>query len=143
MMSENEIIRADESDAGCWVDGHWGQYALAHFIYIAAHRGYRDTKTPDVVDIARRHLACIWPSDAEPISDDEWEILHDAADEVEEWMTRNVAPAGYYFTWRDGECFLVAPWKHDPARDGSGCTWCGAYAQVDENNLCEDCYHEV
>lgn len=33
-------------------------------------------------------------------------------------------------------------WVHDPQRDGAGCTWCGAYAQVDKDNLCENCYEE-
>jgi len=36
----------------------------------------------------------------------------------------------------------VAPvrWVHDPSRDGAGCTWCGAYAQVDADNLCRECF---
>lgn len=34
-------------------------------------------------------------------------------------------------------------WTHDPARDGAGCGWCGAYAQVDANNLCEECFQNA
>ena len=33
-------------------------------------------------------------------------------------------------------------WVHDPQRDGAGCTFCGAYAQVDADNLCRDCHDE-
>jgi hypothetical protein len=33
-------------------------------------------------------------------------------------------------------------WEHDPQRDGSGCTWCGAYAQVDKDNLCRECFDD-
>ncbi len=36
------------------------------------------------------------------------EIMHDAVDEVEQWLQENVAPVGYYFEWRDGEFFLSA-----------------------------------
>lgn len=31
-------------------------------------------------------------------------------------------------------------WTHDPTRDGAGCSWCGAYAQVDADNLCRECW---
>lgn len=31
-------------------------------------------------------------------------------------------------------------WHHDPARDGSGCSWCGAWAQTDADNLCAECF---
>lgn len=31
-------------------------------------------------------------------------------------------------------------WLHDPTRDGAGCTWCGAWAQVNDENLCRRCW---
>lgn len=34
----------------------------------------------------------------------------------------------------------MSNWTHDPHRDGAGCTWCGAFAQVDADNLCIDCW---
>ncbi len=97
------IERASETDAGCWVDGHWGQYGLARMVSIAEDCGYDDD---EVIDIATRHLASIGPSTSEPITDDEHEILRDAADEVEQWLNDNVAPDGYYFGWYDGEFML-------------------------------------
>jgi len=33
-------------------------------------------------------------------------------------------------------------WTHDEARDGAGCGWCGAWAQVNNNNLCQECFDE-
>lgn len=33
-------------------------------------------------------------------------------------------------------------WRHDPQRDGAGCGWCGAWAQVDAENLCRECWDE-
>lgn len=33
-------------------------------------------------------------------------------------------------------------WKHAPGRDGAGCSWCGDWAQVNDDCLCEDCFDE-
>jgi len=74
-------------------------------VSIAEDYGYDDA---EVADIAARHLASMGPSVAEPITDDEHEILSDAADEVEAWLSEHVAPAGHYFEWSDGEFFLRA-----------------------------------
>lgn len=30
-------------------------------------------------------------------------------------------------------------WTHDPQRDGAGCSWCGAWAKVNNENLCREC----
>lgn len=98
-----DVKKADASHAGCWVDGHWGRYALAHMIDKASDWGYSDA---EVIDIATRHLACVGPSDSPPITDDEWEIMHESADAVEQWMNENIAPEGYAFGWYEGEFYL-------------------------------------
>lgn len=46
-------------------------------------------------------------------------------------------------TGTPGYSRIRAEWTHDPSRDGSGCTWCGAYAQVDSDNLCRECHDEA
>ena len=97
------IIKATPEDAGCYVDGHWGQYATAHMIERATEFGFNDE---EVEDIAARHLASIGPSDAPGITDDEYEVLNDGADEAEEWLNANVAPEGYSFGWWEGEFYL-------------------------------------
>jgi hypothetical protein len=33
-------------------------------------------------------------------------------------------------------------WIHDPARDGAGCSWCGAYAQVNDECECRECWEK-
>jgi len=102
--------RASSSDAGCWIDGHWGQYAVARMVDIANDYGFGkggDRDDVELVDIALRHLASIGPSSSEDITDDEYETLSQSADDVEQWLTDNVAPTGYYFTWIDGEMFLT------------------------------------
>lgn len=34
------IVKLTPADAGCWVDGHWGQYAVAHMVNRAEELGY-------------------------------------------------------------------------------------------------------
>lgn len=96
-------LRATPSDAGCYVDGHWGQYAIAHMIQRAQEFGYDDAQ---VIDLADRHLASMMPSGSEPLPDDEHEALICASDEVECWLNENIAPDGYSFGWYEGEFFL-------------------------------------
>jgi len=98
-----EIQRATPTVAGCWVDGHWGQYAIAHMVEKAQDWGYADA---EVIDIATRHLATIGPSEAPQITDDEHQALSDASDEVEAWLNEHVAPEGFSFGWWEGEFFL-------------------------------------
>ncbi len=97
------VQRANANDAGCWIDGHWGQYGIARMVDIAEDYGYADA---EVIDIASRHLASCGSSSAPNISDDEHESLSWAADDVEQWLTENVAPEGYSFGWHEGEFFL-------------------------------------
>lgn len=103
--------KADPNDAGCWIDGHWGQYAVARMIEIAADLGYQDS----AVDIAARHLASMGPSDSPDITDEQYEDMLWAADEVEYWLNENVAPEGFSFGWYEGEFFLWPDesWEED------------------------------
>ena len=99
----SRIIKLTPADAGCYVDGHWGQYAVAHMVNRAEEFGYDEQ---EVIDLADRHIAAIGPSDAPGITDDEHEVLSDAADEVESWLNEHVAPEGYSFGWFEGEFYL-------------------------------------
>jgi hypothetical protein len=109
-----EPQRWTTNDTGCVIDGHWGQYGTARMIDIAAQCGYVDPATAppfaqnDIVDVARRHLASIGPSDSEPIADHEHEELAWTVDDVEMWMNEHLAPVGHSFGWHDGEFFLWA-----------------------------------
>jgi hypothetical protein len=121
-MTEKEITRATPDDAGCWIDGHWGQYGIARMIEIASLHGYVDPATTppfaqqDIVEIARRHLASMGPytEGDDGISDDEHEQLSWTYDDVEAWMNDNVAPEGFSFGWHDGEFFL---WSNETWAD--------------------------
>src|SRR6266704_4844287 len=97
------IIKAPPSDAGCYVDGHWGQYAVAHMINRAEEFGYNNA---EVIALADRHIASMGPSDAPGLTVDEYWALNDASDEVEQWLNENIAPEGYSFGWHEGEFFL-------------------------------------
>lgn len=91
------------SDAGCYVEAWWGQYAVAHMIQRATEFGYRDAQ---LQDYATRHLASMGPSDAPGITDDEHEAMSDGADDVVTWLNTYAVPEGHSWGWEDGEFFL-------------------------------------
>lgn len=140
----NEVTRATPDSAGCWIDGHWGQYATARMVGIAAEHGYANELPPhvvpvgavasdyDVIDIAARHLASMGPSDSPDISAEDYEALIDLSDYVEAWMNENVAPEGFSFGWYDGEFFLSA----DHGTDGA--SWCELYT-MESGEACFEC----
>lgn len=113
-----KIIKATPEDAGCYVDGHWGQYAVAHMINRAEEFGYGSAvhfgqgvtdelaEQQAIVHLADRHIAAIGPSDAPGLTDAEYEALSEASDEVEAWLNEHVAPEGYSFGWFEGEFYL-------------------------------------
>lgn len=107
-----DIERATPADAGCWVEGWWGQYGVAHLAEKAEAWGYADA---EVIDLATRHLATMGPNTANSpeLTDNEHEALSDASDEVENWLNDHVAPEGYSFGWWEGEFFLwsVESWE--------------------------------
>lgn len=96
-----EITKVGPDAAGCWVDGHWGQYGISRAIALAEGYGYPDK---DVIAIAHKHLAS--NGTFEEVTPDDYDTLVQVSDEVDEWMTNNVAPEGFYFGWHEGEWFL-------------------------------------
>lgn len=103
----NQIVKFNPEDAGCLIDGHWGQYGVARMVQIANSHGYEGWS---VVSLADQKLLSMSPSEHEPLSDTQEEFLSGAADEVEMWMNENLAPEGYSFYWEDGEFGL---WSND------------------------------
>lgn len=93
-----DIVRATPADAGCYVDGSWGQFGNAHLIYRAIEFGYDNQQA---IDLAMRHLATIGG-----LGEGEFEALIDLADDAERWLNEHAAPQGYQFGWYDGEFFL-------------------------------------
>ena len=107
--------RATEADAGCWIEGHWGQYGPARLCEIALERGWNDDKATELpfavqhrstADLVAQKLASMGPSDTDPPTADEEEQIIWASEDAETWLNENVAPEGHYFTWEDGEFFL-------------------------------------
>ena len=103
MNDDTIITQATPADAGCWIDGHWGQYGIARLVEIAEGMGYNDA---EMIDYASRHLASMARSNTFGITDDEHEALTDSCDDVEVWMNDHLAPEGFAFGWHDGEFFL-------------------------------------
>lgn len=109
-----EVTRLTPEDAGCYVDGHWGQYGVAHMINRAEEFGYAE---PEVTALADKHMASMGPSGGEDLTFDEHEALSDASEEAENWLNENVAPEGYSFGWSEGEFNL---WSNKEWEDPFG-----------------------
>lgn len=108
-----DIIKASPADAGCYVDGRWGQYGTAHMIERAQEFGYSES---EVIELAARHLASMGPSTSEGLTTDEYWLLADLGNNVEAWLNENVAPEGYSFGWYEGEFYL---WADSQWEDGT------------------------
>lgn len=83
------INKALPTDAGCWIDGHWGHYANQRLLAIASCYGFRYA-----------------PIDFENPDEDTFEAICWEADRAEEWLNDNITPDGFSFGWHDGEFFL-------------------------------------
>lgn len=98
-------------ESGCYVDSHYGQYAVARAIQVAEGFGWDDAEARD---LASRHLACMGPSNAEPLDVDEFERLMSAADDAEAWLNDHIVLAGHAWGWNDGD-FGLYPLEEDDA----------------------------
>lgn len=99
MVRSDAILPPEE---GCWIDGTWGRFGSARLIQLASYRGYNEI---EVVEAADAMLKSMGPSRS-IVTDEQEELVYDAADEVETWMNDHVAPAGFSFGWEDGELYL-------------------------------------
>lgn len=105
------------AEAGCWVDGAWGTYAVAHLVERAREVGYDNA---DVIALAERHMdehrhGGITCECFVPLTVDEYWALQEAADDVEEWLNEHCAPEGFSWGWHDGEFFLQSDaWWAEP-----------------------------
>lgn len=90
-------------EPGCWIDGHWGQYATAVLVDLASQYNYDD---PIGLAIAKRHLEeCTYPGKDNHVTDEEFEILVSSGDQAEFWLNEAIALPGFAFGWHDGEFF--------------------------------------
>lgn len=92
-----EIVKATADQRGCWIDGHWGQYAVTRMIEIAEAHGYQLSES-DKVAVETYKQPHAGPGTHQYVAD--------LSDECEKWLDYHVAPKHYYFEWVDGEFFL-------------------------------------
>lgn len=97
-------------EPGCYIDGHWGQYATDRLAEIAERIGWApDTWMQDPRKIRRR-------AELYEISDeteqDLWELFHACDDEIIEWLNDHTEDG--VWGWQDGELFLQTEeeWQH-------------------------------
>ena len=102
-------INGHEVEAGCLIDGHWGQYAIDRMADIAEDLGAYETDLGVCVDDPRwwrswttRHAEL---GMLERINYD-WDQHAEAGERVERWL--NDHAEGCRVEWVDGECFIVS-----------------------------------
>lgn len=94
-----------DPEPGCYVDNHWGQYAIARAIKVALNWGWEDEEAQDLAD---RHLAAMMPSESPSLDHGEFELLVDAADDAEAWLNDNCCIENHYWGWNDGDFGLYS-----------------------------------
>lgn len=106
-MTEVKRLAADESAriAGCWFDGHRGQYIYGEVVQLACEYGYKPTD------------GWLAHNEAETGQVTEWTV--EEADRAESWLNEHVASDGYSFGWHDGEWFYWPDtyWQEDDSPD--------------------------
>jgi len=107
-MTISNPSRVTEAGAGCWVDGHWGQYASAHLVQRAIALGYR--ASPELAADA-----AAWLQGGSDLTDEQLDSVIEADQAIFTWLDAHVAPPGYSFGWHDGEVFLWSEevWAED------------------------------
>lgn len=99
--------RAFPQEAGCWISGHRGQYAILDLLEIAESWGWDGPERLAYGTYEAEQADPPWERDLE------FEVV--AADAAERWMNEQVAPEGYAFGWEDGEFYLMPMkwWRED------------------------------
>lgn len=108
-MDTTTPTRAHPSDAGCWIDGHWGQYGPSRLIEIAVENGMvLDADDQAALAAYGYGHTRVWLIKDHPFTAD-WILSQGGlADSAEEWLNEHIAPEGHHFEWSDGEFFLWA-----------------------------------
>ena len=98
MLKVNEAL-----PTGCRVEGHWGQYGMAHMLDQFDGEAYvLDSHERALVDA---HLASMGPSLSE-FDDDSYDRIVELADEAEAIINLAIAGYGQFVEWDDGELFI-------------------------------------
>jgi hypothetical protein len=94
-------VNNEPADPGCYVAGHWGQYGLDRLADVCEGFDIAVTDANDPRYWRRLHDEGDNQHDVEQA----WESLVHAADRLEELL--NDHTTGGYWSWEDGEFFLV------------------------------------
>jgi len=106
-------VNGHETETGCYVDGHWGQYGPDRVEEIAENFGYELTDDDNCA-----HWRIVADSADDADNHDKaygaWEAHMECADAAEEWLNEHTED-GYSWGWNDGEFFLMpdAWWQED------------------------------
>jgi hypothetical protein len=101
------IIKATADQAGCWIEDSWGHYDGIRAVMIAWDRGMpHDQDDEKIVNAYRAGVFEVLADGTEVKGqEDAGGYLNEQGgmvDKAVEWLTENVAPAGFHFEWDDG-----------------------------------------
>jgi hypothetical protein len=108
----NEItVNQHTMEPGCYIGGHYGQYGLASLVSLVD--GFLGTSfTQEFPKVTDGSLAgSIGPGGVWDIGNEHTETCFDVAERAEAAL--NDATVGGYWTWEDGEFFLVSDDEED------------------------------
>ena len=120
-----EPTKASPADAGCWIDGHWGQYGPDRLVSLAVTEGWDVNPDDDeFVAMAQARLDDIGTARTtfEDLCEQHGyteshalECITDLSTEAEQYLN-DQCPEGYSFGWHDGEFYLQSTewWEEMP-----------------------------
>jgi len=120
------VILGCRLEPGCYVDGHWGQYGPDQMRNVAHFLGWEPTEYIDDPRNCRRLANLAADRDGRMPEWLYWEYYHGAVERIEQWLNDNTT--GGFWTWRDGELFLVP----------NICETCGRHVG-DDSEPCDEC----
>ncbi|MGI0134608.1 MAG: hypothetical protein ACREBW_06600 [Candidatus Micrarchaeaceae archaeon] len=100
---DTEIIRADPTQTGCWIDGISGQYIYRNLLQVATSMGY---------PVSQEEITAF---DHDVFDSNVSNDVLASVDVITEWMNENIAPDGYQFGFYEGEYFFQSEawWEGD------------------------------
>lgn len=104
-------INGIECEPGCWVDGHWGQYAGDHLA--DKIDGLLELDPLDDPRVLRQVADTTDNMGYGDAAAGWWEIRSEAVDQLTERLN-DITPDGWVWQWSGGECFLDPICDDDP-----------------------------
>jgi len=95
-------VKGQLVEPGCWVAGHWGQYALDRLAEIAEIFGWQPDTWMDDPRALRKRAELF---DADNAEHNYWDLYHDSDEPILEWLNTHTDDQ-FVWHWWEGELYL-------------------------------------